>query len=332
MHTYDPPSPLAQASPTDNTQDLLHTLTVSPQEEGQKLLSFLERRLSLPPTLLHRWIRTGQIRVNKGRAKPFQRLTREDIVRLPPFASKMADAARAPLITHSSTTGTLLPLPPRVSCASEPDLSEHIQDYIWAFNKPAGLPTHTGSGHTDSFATRLQSHFAEEIFLPSPAHRLDKDTSGLLLVGASFPALRFLQNTFLEHTAHKEYLTWVEGRWENDSPMLLEHSLSKRYTGYFEKVMPNSEGKEARCIVAPLRQENQTTLLHIRLLTGRTHQIRAQLAACGHPLCGDSKYGAKSNEAFRLHAMRLILPENISFECLPPWEDLWRVTTLPPLL
>lgn len=292
------------------------SLTVTSAEAGQKLLQFLIRRLALPSSLLHRWIRTGQIRINGARCKAFQRLEQNDSVRLPPFAQRMAaSAGSAPAST------AIPPLPP---------LLRKMPDLL-IFNKPAGLPTHGGSGQSDSLAARLASHFPDTPFRPTPAHRLDKDTSGLLLVAASYAMLRHIQDALRQRQLHKEYLCWVDGRWPHDTPVRLEHRLMKQYTGWYENVH-TGDGKEAACIVAPLRCLTARSLLHIRLLSGRTHQIRAQLAACGFPLMGDHKYGSTSPGPLHLHALRIVLPDGSTFSLLPPWKGALAVSDMPGIL
>lgn len=298
-------------------------LEVTPAEAGQKLLQFLTRRMNLPQPLLHRWIRTGQIRLNKGRAKPFARVAAHDLVRLPPFAPSMAASAadQPPMPERAHNTSAPPPLPPLVAQTAS----------LLVFNKPAGLPTHGGTGHSDSLADRLAVHYPAADFRPTPAHRLDKDTSGLLLVAASYATLRDLQDALQTRELAKEYLCWIEGTWERDGPVRLEHAMAKRYTGWEERV-EIGEGKDAVCIAACLRRTGDRSLMQIRLLTGRTHQIRAQLAACGHPLCGDVKYGGTSRNSIRLHAARLVLPDGTCFEALPPWEGPDAVDALPPPL
>lgn len=312
--------------------DNMRMLEVSSAEAGQKLMQFLLRRLSLPQPLLHRWIRTGQIRVNGGRAKPFDRVVVGDSVRLPPFAMSMGAMAQAgdnkregdASQAGSIVTVTVLPLPPLV----------HEDKELLVFNKPAGLPVHTGTGHEDdSLATRLATQYITAPFQPTPAHRLDKDTSGLLLVAASYGMLRTLQDALRESELVKEYLAWVEGVWAPSAPLRLEHQLAKRYTGSDEKVHVG-KGKNAVCMVACVRRDaiRNRSLLHVRLLTGRTHQIRAQMAEEGHPLCGDVKYGGQGGEPLRLHALRLILPDGREFVVSPPWDGADAVASLPPPL
>ena len=341
------------------TPDPENTLTVTAAESGQKLLQYLVRRLSLSQVMLHRWIRTGQIRVNGGRGKPFNRVDAGDQVRLPPFALKMAASAQFPSAApaedgaepETQPAAPVIPflrygrfgkhssLPADLSLP--PEICRHGD--IWAYNKPAGLPVQPGTGHADSMVTRLAAAFPHSAFLPTPAHRLDMDTSGVLLAGASYTALRLLQEAFRTHAIVKEYLTWVEGLWEYDSPQPLHHQLAKKYSGYFER-MEAGAGKDSFCIVSPVLRGASGSLLHIRLITGRTHQIRAQLSACGHPLAGDSKYGSARHDAFLLHACRVLLPAalltglpdmpagDVSFEVLPPWRGCMAVDELPPAL
>lgn len=309
---------------------------VSAAEGGQKLLQFLERRLALPPALLHRWIRTGQIRCNGKRCKPFQTVAQADTVRLPPLALTLAQQQKASTGKSSGHAADFLPLPELV----------HHDDALFVFNKIAGLPVHPGTGHSDSLTSRLHQHHADAPFCPTPAHRLDKGTSGLLLVARSYACLRMLQDAFSQGALHKEYLAWVEGHWPLTSPeqppQLLRDRLAKRYTGAHEKMevcptapenISTSEAEhEAACIVGCLRQQGQHSLMHIRLLTGKTHQIRVQLASRGHPLCGDVKYGSTQCPPFKLHALRLILPDGNEFTAPPPWQGQWQVADLPPPL
>ena len=302
-------------------------------ESGQKLLQFLQRRLNLPPALLHRWIRTGQARLNGRRAKPFVRVNLDDVVRLPPFAITLAAQAGAPALDgHAATlanmtdsASNLAPLPPLAGTHGD----------IWAFHKPAGLPVQPGSGHEDSLSSRLAAHAGGAAFVPTPAHRLDKDTSGILLVAATHTALRMLQEAFRKRLLLKEYVAWVAGAWPWAEPRLLRNYLAKAGGPGTERICPCAKGPDARealCVVAPLGTSPGKSLVQIRLITGRTHQIRVQLAALGHPVLGDGKYGQGRRHCpgLCLHALRLVLPDGTSFECLPDWAEPLALTTLPP--
>lgn len=292
------------------------------EESGQKLLQFLERRLHLPSTLIHRWIRTGQIRLNGKRAKPFDRILTNDIVRLPPFALKLALET-----IHESQ--------PEIS--SQPDLPPVIYEKngIIAFNKPQGLPTHPGSGHSDSLESRVRHFFSDRMFIPAPCHRLDRDTSGILLFGTSFEALSRVQGYFRDKVVHKEYLAVVQGEWIWNYPVLLKHFLRKEGSTGKVKVrastFPVPYGREALTIIQPIKVENGNTLLQIRLLTGRTHQIRSQLSRIGFPVIGDGKYSNIGGN-LKLHAFRILLPEQEEICCLPAWKEINAEMPLPPIL
>lgn len=298
-------------------------------ESGQKLLQFLQRRLNLPPALLHRWVRTGQVRLNGRRAKPFARVAEGDLVRLPPFAGALAAQAGAPGLGASRPEARALPLPPLVAQLGD----------ILAFNKPSGLPTHPGTGHDDSLSSRLRAHAAGAPFPPTPAHRLDRDTSGILLVAATHAALRELQQAFRERRVAKEYVAWVEGAWPDAAPRLLRSHLRKDGAPGAERVRACTDDeaaapgtREALSIVRPLRIGPDASLVQIRLLTGRTHQIRVQLAEFGHPVLGDAKYGNGRREscpALCLHALRVTLPDGRALECLPEWSAPYSLDALP---
>ncbi|WP_165175305.1 RluA family pseudouridine synthase [Desulfovibrio sp. ZJ369] len=333
------PDPASSIAVTDSP-------VVSEAESGQKLLQFLQRRLNLPPALLHRWVRTGQIRINGGRCKPFARVRRDDVIRLPPFALKMA--AQSNGSAERDLAGrTLLPermaFPVAAPSASLPPLPVIVraEGPIWAVFKPAGLPTHPGTGHSDSLATRLAAHHAGAIFKPTPAHRLDKETSGILLVAASFEALREIQQAMRERAVIKEYVAWVRGRWPYAETRLLRHHLRKSFERGYEKMRAvkssdsDHSAREALCLARPLRVQEQESLLLIRLLTGRTHQIRVQLASLGHPVLGDAKYGMPEDSAagrMYLHALRIVLPRGEAFACLPEWPGRRALHALPDCL
>lgn len=283
---------------------------VGEAESGQKLLRFLERRLSLPPNLLHRWLRTGQIRLNGKRCKPFVIVQTADEIRLPPFAAELAIAPVKPDL--------ILDLPPLLGSHND----------IWAFNKPRGLLSQPGKRGELSLSGLLAAHCATQPFKPVPAHRLDRDTSGVILVGATFQALRGLHIAFRDRLTHKEYLAWVIGKWPHPDTILLRHYLCD-YNGIKVYSDPDQGRMEALCIVRPLAIKEEKSLLQVVLLTGRKRQIRAQLTACGHPVIGDNLYSAPCSESLKLHSCRIILPDGFEFFCLPDWSGEFAVADLP---
>jgi 23S rRNA pseudouridine955/2504/2580 synthase len=273
------------------------------------MLHFLARRLGLARNMIHRWIRTGQVRRNGARVSAFDRVESGDRIRVPPFALRMAAVPET-----GEASGR--PLPGIV--AEAPGLL--------VLNKPAGLPVQPGSGHTDSVAGRLAAHFAHLPFKPTPAHRLDKDSSGLLLAATSYERLRSLHEAFELRGLQKTYLAWVEGAWPQDGPCALRDVLEKTGEPGREKVVRSVRGREALCEALCLHREERRSLLRVRLFTGRTHQIRVQLSARGHPVCGDVKYGAHPRRGgLLLHAFSLELPDGERFACPPPWAGEWAL-------
>ena len=327
-------------------RDTYAGIAVTETESGQKLIQWLKRRLHVPQGQLHKWIRTGQIRVNGGRAKAFDPVREGDTIRLPPFCREEAAAPRTRPQTSPRTASPARPLPPVLASDGS----------ILVLHKPAGLPTQPGSGHSDSVATRLAALNPGAAFHPAPAHRLDRDTSGVLLVGCTFEALRTLGEALRQRAAIKEYLAWVHGRWPWDGVRLIRHSLRKEGPEGREKMRaypwnaPPPGGREALLLARPLERREGASLLHIRLLTGRTHQIRVQMQATGFPLVGDGKYGPPGQwtgqragqwtgqragqraggQRLLLHAVRITLPDGRAFACAPHWPAPWTPATLPP--
>lgn len=326
-------------------------LRVSEAEAGQKLVQCLTRRLGdVPPAMLHRWIRTGQVRRNGRRAKPFERVEAGDEIRLPPFAGQVSVQISAEVAPQAPAGPTPAEEAPTVTVLA-------VTAELLVLAKPAGLPVHPGTGHADSLITRLQAaaprNLEDGAFAPTPAHRLDRDTSGLLLVARSYRMLRRLNDALAcGEGVGKEYLAWVEGTWPWEGTQTLCDHLAKRAGPDGEKVRvaPAPDGKpregerEARLVAHCLVRQEGRSLLHIRLLTGRTHQIRVQLAARGFPVLGDGKYGPGGAGTTRrrvglcLHACRLILAPGLVgeaeavFTLLPRWTGPLAVDVLPPPL
>ena len=290
------------------------TRTVTPAEAGQKLIQYVKRAAGpdVPGSVFMRWIRTGQVRVDARRAKPFDRLEEGQTVRLPPFARTSA----------SQDNGRAAPL--TLDVAAETD--------SWlVIAKPAGLPVHPGSGWTDSVQTRINAAYAGAAFVPVIAHRLDRDTSGLLLAAKTHRALVSAHEAFKRGLAIKEYLCWARGQWElspKGRPVELCDPLEKSGARGQEKMRAQSgpQAKTARLTATPLVMEPDRTLLLIRLHTGLTHQIRAQLSSRGHPVVGDAKYGGGKPPMY-LHAWRLALFED-RFETPAPWTGIFAASGL----
>ena len=321
-------------------------LTVSEAEQGMKLLRFLERRLRehAPKSMLHKWIRTGQVRVNKKRAGPYDLLEAGDDVRLPPFAA----ARLCPAPPCASGRGA----PPEGAPGLGPGLRVigRTADCL-ALAKPAGLAAQPGSGNTDSVAERLRSAIGAEPFIPAPAHRLDKGTSGILLAGMTHAAQSRLHALFRTGAVRKDYLAWVAGKWPHAGSVLLRDVLEKRSDASGREIMAALPGGEALPFpLSPLADEpggsiagqalsvalpvislevpalsrflpgaEEATLLLVRLLTGRKHQIRVQLASHGFPVIGDGRHGGPEFQPMLLHALAVSLPPEHEGERGPEW-------------
>ncbi len=297
-------------------------LTVSEAEAGQKILQFLERHIDLDPSLgfsgttLHKWIRTGQVRRNKKRVKAFDRLDAFDEIRLPPFAN---------LKEFNRESG---------SQESNIDLIKNmiIADYpeFMVLNKPKGLAVQGGSKIDTCLVDILNSTYAKSPFKPTPVHRLDRETSGIVLVAKTYGFLRKMHDVFSQREEgflHKEYLAWVKADVSTDI-VELKDTLKKSIENNFERMAIDDKGKVASLELKCISKNQEFSLLQIKLHSGKKHQIRAQLSLHGMPIIGDKKYDGLACEAgLLLHASRLMFDDFV-FECLPPWSEPWQVLKL----
>lgn len=280
----------------------MRRIRVSEAEAGQKLVNFISRRYGgkLPGGLIMRLIRTGRVRVDGGRKKPFFRVAAGQEVRVPPVSIEEGE----------KPAGLALPL-------------VHVGPELLAVNKPAGLPTHPGSGHVDSVAGRLKAMFPDDPFAPTPAHRLDKDTTGLILAARGYRKLVELQGLFKKGGVGKFYLAWVAAGLEPGLSAELSDLLSKRGAPGGELVKTGS-GKPAKARLKILKSFRGASLAEVELFTGRTHQIRVQLASRGMPVIGDPKYGKPAGTGTLLHCWKLVLPD-LTLTLPPDWKGRYAV-------
>jgi 23S rRNA pseudouridine955/2504/2580 synthase len=273
-------------------------VTVDEDYAGQRLDNFLIRHLKgVPKTHVYRIIRSGEVRVNKGRAQADTRVETGDIVRLPPVrTSERADqkavaiSAAQEVVRHGamSTIGGFAP------AAEFPILFE--DDFVLAIDKPAGVAVHGGSGVSFGVIEQLRMARPDADFLEL-VHRLDRETSGILLIAKRRMALKLLQEQFRERETDKVYLALVKGNWPANQ-RVIDKALHKYEAPNGErrvKVVANDHPDGLRSItlvkVKNTFADGRFTLLEVTIKTGRTHQIRVHLADAGHPIAGDDKYG-----------------------------------------
>jgi 23S rRNA pseudouridine955/2504/2580 synthase len=251
-------------------------LEVGEKSAGQRLDNFLIRELKgVPKTHVYRIIRSGEVRVNKGRASADTRVEIGDMVRVPPVRVAAA------------------PENPRPAPAREfPVLFEDEQ--LIAIDKPAGVAVHGGSGVRFGVIEQLRQARPAAKMLEL-VHRLDRETSGILLIAKKRSALTKLQDQFRERETGKTYLALVSGAWPANKKVI-DLPLHKYLQADGERrvkvvAKEDPDGMRAISLVKVARRLGDFTLVEVTIKTGRTHQIRVHLAASGHPIAGDDKYG-----------------------------------------
>lgn len=277
------------------------------REDGvaQRIDNFLLRRLKgVPKSHVYRVLRSGEVRVNSARVRPDYRLREGDRVRVPPV--RLASRAPAPA-----------PRPLELPIAYE-------DSALLVVDKPSGVAVHGGSGVSFGVIESLRAARPQARFLEL-AHRLDRDTSGLLIVAKKRAALVELHRMLREGEVDKRYAAVVKGRWIGGERELRERLHKYVTAGGERRVAVHHGGLEAATRARPLAVAEDFSLLELRLLTGRTHQIRVHLAHAGHPVLGDDKYGdfalnrLLAREGVRrlmLHARRLELAHPVTRERL----------------
>jgi 23S rRNA pseudouridine955/2504/2580 synthase len=274
---------------------------------GQRIDNYLTKRLKgVPKSHIYRILRSGEVRVNSRRVEPQHRLEEGDRLRLPPLRTakrQQPESIRA------------MPWYPAVI---------YEDDVLLAIDKPAGIAVHGGSGVSYGIVERLRAARPHAPFLEL-AHRLDRETSGVLMLAKRRSALLALHRQLREGWMQKYYLVLVKGRWR-DPKRSVRLPLNKYVLGSGERrVSVQSEGAPAHTVFRLRRALRDYSLLEAELKTGRTHQIRVHLAHLGYPVAGDDKYGdfalnkVLARQGLRrmfLHAYRTVIEHPRSGESL----------------
>ena len=335
------PSAPTPVAPLTTSPAAVSHLTVDAESAGQRLDNFLIRHLKgVPKTHIYRIIRSGEVRRNKGRVSAQDRVEAGDLLRIPPI--RLSERAEEKL-AH--------PAPAR----DFPVIYE--DDALLAIDKPAGVAVHGGSGVSFGVIEQLRRARPEARLLEL-VHRLDRETSGLLLIAKKKSALKVLQEQFRARETGKTYLALVKGDWPVKRKVL-DQPLHKYLLPDGERRVrvtdqQDADGMHAVSLVrvrqvvdlppgSPEGTPTRYTLLEVTIKTGRTHQIRVHLAHAGHPIVGDEKYGdfelnrqlaRLGHRRMFLHAWRLQFTHPVSAQTielhseLPPdlqsWTDVFN--------
>ncbi len=288
--------PTAAAKP-----DILNKVSfveIDENHDGQRLDNFLITHLKgVPKTHIYRIIRKGEIRVNKGRVKQTTRLKQGDSLRIPPIrlSEKSLDGLDGQ----------------KYSFLGKSVLFE--DDALLIINKPSGMAVHAGSGITVGVIEALRAYRSDLKYIEL-VHRLDRETSGVLVLAKKASALKILHNDFKTNSLKnprldKRYLTLVKGLWRDGSRRVTKalDTNSRRHGERYVAVDPN--GRYASSIMTPKAVSDMASLIEVKLLTGRTHQVRVHALSENHPVAGDQKYGEQEfNKQMKSHGLsRLFL-------------------------
>lgn len=278
---------ISQYDPTQGVQ----FVTVTVDESGQRIDNFLLRLIGrVPKSVVYKKLRKGEVRINKKRAKPTQKVQAGDVVRIPPI--------------HVEEQSDHAVLPPRM--IAEVIESIHFEDSdLLVLDKPAGIAVHSGSGVDFGVIDLLRADRYQGQYLEL-AHRLDRDTSGLLVLAKSAETLREIQNSMRSLESTKRYHCWVYGDWPIDRREVtlplkrIQRGQERIVEVATEAEVASDDAKTAATNFQVLDSRTvkgqKVTLLEAELITGRTHQIRVHTQSQGHPILFDKKYGDRDRD------------------------------------
>ena len=307
---------------SDSPNPKVQFVEISADHAGQRIDNYLMCQLNgVPKSLVYRIVRKGEVRVNKGRIKPEYRLKEGDLVRIPPVrqAEKKEPGKASDKVLQQIESRILFE-----------------DKRIMVINKPSGLAVHGGSGLSYGLIEALRELRPNDKSLEL-VHRLDRDTSGCLLIAKKRSALRRLHEQLREGSMDKRYLALLKGKWQGRSRWVDAPLLKNVIQSGERLVFVDPKGKEARTKFIPNSVGEDASLMTVKLDTGRTHQIRVHAQHLGMPIAGDDKYGddefnrqlkSKGMKRLFLHAysLKFSLPdpetnEDISISIKAPLDE-----------
>ncbi|WP_386689727.1 23S rRNA pseudouridine(955/2504/2580) synthase RluC [Lonepinella sp. MS14437] len=266
---------------TNQTNNIINAsvkmLEISEDESGQRIDNYLLSKLKgVPKSLIYRIVRKGEVRVNKGRIKPEYKLQAGDVVRVPPV--RISEKEQSPISTKLN----------KVAQLESQIIFE--DDCLLVINKPSGIAVHGGSGLSFGVIEGLRALRPDARFLEL-VHRIDRDTSGILLVAKKRSTLRSLHEQLRNKIVQKEYLALVRGQWQSHVKTIQAPLLKNELASGERIVKVSEQGKPSETHFSIEERYNNATLVKASPITGRTHQIRVHTLYAGHPIALDDKYG-----------------------------------------
>lgn len=282
---------------TQNRQEV-RRVKVTANEAGQRIDNFLLKHVpGVPKSHIYRLVRSGQVRVNSGRVKAERKLIEGEEVRIPPVRmAEKGDVVRPPDAMLNKLRETII----------------HEDAHYLALNKPAGLASHGGSGVPYGVIEAVRAWGKYEFI--ELCHRLDRDTSGVLLLAKSRPALLRAQKALKESgTVEKRYFALLVGRWKGEDRDVDSALISNRLESGERMVEIDDDGKPAKSRFSPKAKYKEATLCEVQIFSGRTHQIRVHALSLGYPVAGDTKYGDREEQKFlkKLGLKRMFLHSHL---------------------
>lgn len=258
-------------------------VTIAADEAGQRIDNFLRNQLKgVPKSMIYRIVRKGEVRVNKKRIKPEYKLQPGDEVRIPPV--RIAERDEAPVSAKLDKVAALN------------DCIIFEDDHLLVLNKPSGTAVHGGSGLSFGVIEGLRALRPEARFLEL-VHRLDRETSGVLLIAKKRSALRALHEQLRMKGMQKDYLALVRGQWQSHCKVVQAPLLKNILQSGERIVRVNAEGKPSETRFKVEERFEHATLVKASPVTGRTHQIRVHALHAGHPIAFDDRYGDRDFDA-----------------------------------